>query len=551
MFKNKDKNATKQALIREAIAEGINLKDFRKRWLILFTLCGSLLIVMLANSALNIALPSLAVDIESTSTELNWIVEAYSLVFAGLLFTAGAVGDRYGRKKIMQIGLIIFVLAAAYAAFIATTAFELIITRGVMGVGGAMVMPTTLSILNVTFPVSQRTKAVAIWGAVAGGGVLAGSVVSGFLLEHFSWESVFILCVIVGTFVLITNQFITRESADEHHTKIDWLGGVLSFLGLAFLIYGLMETSHLKDGAITEVIIGLAGGAIFLTAFILWQRKTNHPMLDVSLFKNKRFTTAAIACTVAFFAMNGVLFVMGQLMQLILGYSPLESALALLPMVAPTIICAPLIPIVVHWVGEKITLMFGLILMATGFTYAVFNWTPDLEYFQTWVTISLIISGMLFASTPATNMILDNVPKNRSGMGSAMNDTTRELGAAAGIAILGSVMVGQYSQAVTDAVDKGLTSTNGAPLPEQAIDSVEESLAYALATFQELNKNGLDFTETVNDFKAFWIDALVHSFGIGTWIILGTLVLVSFTLPWRKQDPTHIPDEFTREIELP
>lgn len=532
-------STTKQALIREALAEGLNMNDFRRRWLILFTLCGSLLIVMLANSALNIALPSIAVDTEATSGELNWIVESYSLVFAGLLFTAGAVGDRFGRKKIMQIGLIIFILAAAYAAFIATTAFELILTRGVMGIGGAMVMPTTLSILNVTFPVSQRTKAVSIWGAVAGGGVLIGSIVSGFLLEHFEWESVFILCVAVGLVVLITNQLLTRESLDEAHTKIDWLGGALSFIGLSFLIYGMMESSHEEGFAQPSVWWGLGIGAVALISFVLWQRKTDHPMLDVSLFKDKRFTTASIAVTVAFFAMNGTMFVVGQLMQLILGYSPLESALALMPIVAPVVICAPLIPMVVRWVGEKFTLMIGLTILASGFLYAVFLWEVDVTYINVWIALSLTLTGMLFTSTPATNMILDNVPKNRSGMGSAMNDTTRELGAAAGVAILGSVMVSSYNSSV----DSALKNVEG--LPAEATETMKESLAYALETVKALITQGFPGIENLaQDFKEYWVEGLINGFGVGVWIIVGTLALVTIVLPWKKQDPTHIPDEY-------
>lgn len=532
-------STTKQALIREALAEGLNMDDFRRRWLILFTLCGSLLIVMLANSALNIALPSIAVDTGATSGELNWIVEAYSLVFAGLLFTAGAVGDRFGRKKIMQIGLIIFVIAAIYASFLATTAFELILTRAVMGIGGAMVMPTTLSILNVTFPVSQRTKAVSIWGAVAGGGVLVGSIVSGFLLEHFEWQSVFILCVIIGGIVLITNQLLTRESSDEAHTKIDWLGGVLSFIGLSFLIYGMMESSHEDGFAQPAVWIGLGIGLLTLTAFVIWQNKTPHPMLDVKLFKDKRFTTASIAVTVAFFAMNGTMFIVGQLMQLILGYSPLESALALMPIVAPVVICAPLIPLVVRWVGEKFTLMIGLAILASGFLYAVFLWEVDVTYINVWVALSLTLAGMLFTSTPATNMILDNVPKNRSGMGSAMNDTTRELGAAAGVAILGSIMVSGYNSSV----EKAVSNIQG--LPAEAAETMKESLAYALETIKVLTAQGFPGIEKLStEFKEYWVEGLIQGFGVGAWIIIGTFLLVTIVLPWKKQDPTHIPEEY-------
>ena len=530
------KQAFTNALIREALDEGLSLRDFRKRWLILFTLCGSLLIVMLANSALNIALPSIAVDTGATSGELNWVVEAYSLVFAGCLFTAGAVGDRVGRKRVMQLGLVVFVLASAYAGFVASTAVELIVARGFMGVGAAMVMPTTLSILNVTFPASQRTKAVAIWGAVAGAGVVAGSVVSGFLIEHFEWQSVFILCVTVGVVVFITNQILTRESSDTEHTKIDWLGGVLSFLGLTALVYGLMETAHPENGA-GIVIVALTLGVIFLGVFTLWQLKTDHPMLDVRLFRNRRFTVAVVVLIVTYFAMNGSLFVIGQLMQLVLGYSPLESAVALLPMILPTIVSVPFIPKFVHWFGEKITVLFGLVIMGAGLGVAVFTWSNPVDYWSVWWSFTFVLIGMLFTSTPATNMILDNVPKNRSGMGAAMNDTTRELGAAAGVAVVGSVMIGQYN---TDVAEKVRSLTQ---LPAESIENLKESLAYALETIKQLIAHGLNIPGLAEEFKDFWMNALVSSFQTGLWVIGGTVVLVVLVLPWKKNDPTLIPEE--------
>lgn len=498
--KNKTR-PTKEALIRQAVEENINPTDFRRRWLILITLCGSLLVVMLANSALNLALPSIALATEATTSQLNWVVEIYSLIFAGLLFTAGAVGDRYGRKIFMQAGLVIFLLSSLYAGFIATSINELIFMRALMGIGGAMVMPTTLSILNVTFPSKQRTTAVAIWGAVAGAGVIIGMMISGFLLEHFEWESVFILTGIVAALVLITNQLLTRESKDEEETKVDWLGGVLSFLGLGALVFGLMESSHAEGWANPIVWISLAVSAVFLTGFVFWQKHTDHPMLDVDLFKHKRFTISVIVITLAFFAINGILFVMSQVLQIILEYSPFESALAMLPIIAPLFIVAPLAPAMIRWVGEKWTLFLGVALVGAGFLTALY-WPTDVQYINIWLTMVLVLAGMQFASTPATNMILDSVPKNRSGMAAAMNDTTRELGGALGIAILGSIMTSAYN---SDVKAKLETLTQ---IPAEAREHLSDSLAVALQVIKKLEEQGLQVGRLADDFKEYWLNGL-------------------------------------------
>jgi len=518
----------RQALLREAVKENISPVDLKRRWLILITLCGSLLVVMLANSALNLALPSIAVSMNATSGDLNWIVETYSLLFAGLLFTAGAVGDRYGRKIIMQIGLLIFLVASLYAAFVAGNSTELIIMRGLMGVGGAMVMPTTLSILNVTFPSSQRTKAVAIWGAVAGAGVIVGSIVSGFLLEHFEWESVFIFAAIVAAIVLITNQLLTRESKDPEETKVDWLGGLLSTVGLGALVFGLMESSHAEGWANPIVWVALAASVVFLTGFVFWQRHTDHPMLDMELFKSRRFTVAVIAITLAFFAINGILFVMSQVFQLILGYTPLEGALAMLPIIAVLAIFAPIAPNMMKWVGEKRTLLLGVVMLGAGFFTATL-WPTEVGYWNIWLTMVLVLGGMQFSSTPATNMILDSVPKNRSGMAAAMNDTTRELGGALGIAILGSIMVSSYNE---DVQNKLNTITN---LPAAARSSLEDSLAVALRAIQTLAEKGLDLTDLVPTFKEYWLNGLNDAMSVALWACAATAFIVIFGLKSKKR----------------
>lgn len=525
------------ASFQEAVKEGIDVQVFKRRWLILVTLCGSLLVVMLSNSAMNLALPSVAVDLNAGSSELNWIVESYSLMFAGLLFTAGAVGDRYGRKIVMQIGLVVFLGASLYAAFLAQSAFELIIMRGLMGVGGAMVMPTTLSILNVSFPTRERTAAVAVWGAVAGGGVVVGMIVSGFLLEHFEWQSVFVLCAVVAGLVLVTNQFLTVESKDENHTKVDWLGGVLSSVGLGALVYGLMESTG-EHGWLSWNVWGPVGiSGVILTVFVLWQLRTDHPMLDVRLFLSRRFTVAVLAVVLAFFAINGVMFMMSQLFQLILGYSPMESSLKMLPIIAPLILFTPVVPWLVHRLGEKWTLFVGVLMLTAGFFYSA-SWNQtNPSYWEIWVGFVFILGGMVFASTPATNLMLEAVPKNRSGMGSAMNDTTRELGGALGVAVLGSVVVAQYNTLVEEKLT-GLPN-----LPDELRNSLQESLAVALQTISAAGAEGHDLTFLVNDFKQMWMNGLSLAMLIAGVVSAVAALFIAFYMKGPKEEPDPLGDE--------
>lgn len=396
--------------------------------------------------------------------------------------------------------------------------------RALVGIGGAMVMPTTLSILNVTFPSSKRTTAVAIWGAVAGAGVLIGSIVTGFLLDHFEWESVFIFTGIISAIVLITNHFLTRESKDEEETKVDWLGGLFSTVGLSALVFGLMESSHAEGWANPIVWISLGVSAVFLTAFVFWQKHTDHPMLDMDLFKSNRFTVAVVAITLAFFAINGILFVMSQVFQLILGYTPLESALMLLPIVAPLFVFAPLAPALIRWIGEKYTLFLGVVMVGAGFLTA-FLWPDEISYRNLWLTMVLVLGGMQFSSTPATNMILDSVPKNRSGMAAAMNDTTRELGGALGIAVLGSIMAGYYNDKVAEEL-KGLKG-----IPEEAFNHLSDSLAAALQTIQGLVDAGLTQVAYLDGaFKHFWLDGLNQGMLVALIACAFTAAMVLFGL---------------------
>ena len=497
--------------------DGIEPSIYRRRWQILATLCASLLLVMIGNSSLNMALPTLAEQLSLTSVQLTWVVDIYSLVFASLLFTASAVADRYGRKTFMQIGLLIFLAGTIYAGFFAQSGIEVIAARGIMGVGAAFVMPTTLSILNNVFPRKQRARAIAIWSGIAGGGIALGSVASGFLIEHYSWESVFIFSAVVGIVGIIFNQLLTPNSHDEHHTPIDWLGGVLSTIGLLGLVYGIIEApAHgLFAG---DVLVALIAGVVGLGSFVWWQLRTEHPMLDMKLFSRPAFSVAALSVTLVFFALMGIFFSMSQLFQLVMGYGAFESSLRTLPLMMLMMFVSPFVPNIVKKFGTRWTVTSGLVLVTTAFVI-MSQWPTIPSYTQIIASMAVMMSGMALTMTPATTMMMSAVPRNRAGMGSAMNDTTRELGGALGVALLGSVLGTAYSSKIAESISK---------LPSEVQEIAENSLAGALVVAEKLGPMGEPLVAAA---KEAWMNGLSEAMLIAAGIVAVAAIVSAIWLP--------------------
>lgn len=504
--------------------DGIAPSIFHRRWKILATLCVSLLVAMLANSSLNLALPLMAQELQLTSLDLTWIVDIYPLIFASLLFTAAAVADRFGRKLIMQIGLGIFIASTVYAGFFAQSGFELIVARAIMGLGGAMVMPTTLSIIENIFPRRERPRAIAVWSGIAGGGVALGSIASGFLLEYYSWESVFILSAVIGAVGFFFNQWLTPESRDDKKTPIDWVGGGLSFVGILGVVYGIIEApSHGFGG---DVIAALVVGGLALVAFVWWQLRVKHPMLDMRLFKNRSFSIASLSIMFVFFALMGIFFSMSQLFQLIMGYGALESSLRMLPIFAVMILFSPIVPTIVKKVGVRWTVSTGLFAVAAGFVLMA-QWPTIPNYWEVMGGMMVMMAGMALAMTPSTNMLMSAVPKNRAGMGSATNDTTRELGGALGIAVLGAILSSVYA-------DKIAASVQG--LPTQASEVAENSLAGALAIGEQMGAAG---TVIIDAAKAAWMDGLSQSMLVAAGFVAVAALAAAIWLPRKHQEEVN------------
>ena len=527
--------------VEDALAEGITPLTFERRWKILTFLCLSLLTVMIANMSLNMALPALARDLALTQLQLTWAVEAYSLVFAGLLFLASAIADRYGRKRIMQFGLAIFMLASLYAGIWASNGAELIISRVVMGIGGAFVMPTTLSIINVVFPSIERARAIAIWSAVSGVGMMFGSVLTGLLLEFFDWEIAFLFGGMLSLIAVVVNHFVIPESKDEKETPIDWFGGLFVTLGLIGIVYAIMEAP--SEGIDSNIVLtALIGGIVSLIIFVWQQYRSDNPLLDMKLFRRPEFGLSALAVTLTFFAMMGAFFGMSQVFQLVMGYGVFLSSIAFFPVMLPMMFLGPMVPRIVEKIGTKWTIAPGLMIVALGFLY-MSGWTASMTYSEFLIGMGIVMVGMALVMAPATNMMMAAVPKNRSGMGSAMNDTTREFGGSLGIAVLGSMISSGFYRNIQEAIDNLPT-----PLPPEAMEFAQSSLAGSLAVSEKLGDAGAIFSQAAKE--AFMAGNSSAMF-VSAIIAIATTVLVVIFMPNKDGYVlTETPESELSESEL-
>jgi EmrB/QacA subfamily drug resistance transporter len=416
-------------------------REYERRWWTLGVLCLSLVMIVVANASLNVALPTLVRDLRASSSSLQWIVDAYSLVFAGLLLTAGALGDRFGRRLALNGGLVVFGVASGLAAF-AGSSTQLIVARAAMGIGAALVMPATLSVLAHVFPPAERPRAIAIWAGFAGVGAGLGGVTSGWLLQHFWWGSIFLTNVGVVAVALVAGAFLVPSSRTEHRPALDPVGALLSIAGLGALIYAIIEAPVQGWGSPATMVSFLVA-AVVLVAFARWELRVAEPMLDLRFFRNPRFTAAASTITLIFFVMFGMIFVMTQYLQSVLGYSPLEAGVRMLPWAAVYMLSAPRSARLVERWGQRRVVSTGLVVVATGLGLLSLS---GLHANYPLLALSLIVTaaGMGMVTAPSTGAIVASLPLDKAGVGSAVNDTTRELGGALGVAVIGSILSSLY-----------------------------------------------------------------------------------------------------------
>jgi len=438
-----------------------------RRWWTLIVLSTALLVISLDNTILNVALPTIERELDASSGQLQWIVDSYTLVFAGLLLTMGALGDRFSRRGALASGLVIFGGASLASAF-AESANMLIATRALMGVGGALIMPTTLSILTNVFPAKERPKAIGIWAAVAGIGVGVGPAAGGFLLEHFDWTAVFLINVPIVVAALLATPKLVPDSRDPEQARLDPLGALLSTVGLGVLTATIIEAP--ERGWTDGIILGGFGAAaVVLAGFVAWELRTASPMLDVRLFRIRRFTGASGAIALVFFALFGAIFFLTSYLQGVLDYTPFEAGIRMLPVAAGLIVGGPTSAKLAGRLGTRIVVAAGLTVVAAAL-FLLSHAGTDSGY--SLVASSLVLLGLGMGATmaPATESIMSSVPLNHAGVGSAMNDTVRMVGGTLGVAMLGSLLSSSYGADMEPAVKS---------LPEPAADAASNSLGHA------------------------------------------------------------------------
>ena len=500
---------------------------YRRRWATLAVLSLSLVIIGLDNTILNVALPTLVRELGASASELQWMVDAYVLVFAGLLLTMGALGDRFGRKLALNAGLVIFGLASIAAAYV-DSATGLIVARSAMGVGGALIMPSTLSIITNVFEGRERGRAIAAWAAVAGLGIVIGPALGGWLLENFWWGSIFLVNVGVVVAALIAGWMLVPESKDPEATPLDPLGATLSIAGLVALVYAIIEAP--SEGWTSPVVLGAFGLAVAtLALFLWWETRTRHPMLKLSFFENPRFSAAAGAITLVFFAMFGTVFLLTQYLQFVLDFSPLEAGIRVMP-VATMVIAAPVSARLTERFGTKRVVAAGLVIVAGAMSVLAMIDTGS-GYGPVALALSLLGVGMGTAMAPATDSVMGSLPLAKAGVGSAMNDTTRQVGGALGVAVLGSILASSYASSMTQVA---------ATLPPEAAEVASDSIGGALAVAAQIGDAAAPLVEAA---KSAFIDAMGNAIWVAAAVALVGAVLTWFYLPARPLEGTTGADE--------
>jgi EmrB/QacA subfamily drug resistance transporter len=479
--------------------------------------CLGVALVMSSMVALNTALGDIAVETSATQTQLTWIVDSYTLVLACLLLPAGAIGDRYGRRGALIAGLVVFALASA-VPLIWSGADLLILARAAAGAGSALVMPATLSLITTAFPAQERTKAVGIWAGVSGIGGLVGMLGSGILLHFWAWPSIFWAFAISAT-VLIPLTMTMPTSRDDDPKPLDWLGAVVIGAAVASFVFGILEAP--RHGWDHPAVYGcLAAGVLLAVAFCIIELRRTHPLLDVRLFGDVNFATGAATVTVLFLALFGFFFVIMQHIQLVMGYSALETALAISPLGGPMLLLSATSFWYVPRLGLRTVVFVGLILTAAGYL-GLRMLEIDSPYWDLAWPLVVLSCGIGMSVAPTTAAIMNSVPDDKQGVASAVNDTTREVGAALGIALAGSLLASQYTNAIAPHL---------ASLPEPVRGVAARSLGESIAVAEQLGEQGARLIELS---RAAFVEGLHASLLTLAAVIIVAAVLIGLWAPGR------------------
>jgi EmrB/QacA subfamily drug resistance transporter len=475
------------------------------RWMTLAVLCTSVVLISIDTTILNVAIPTLSRSLATSTGELQWIVDAYTVVFAGLLLTCGSLGDRLGRRRMLTLGLLVFGAGCAASA-LAGSAGVLIAMRAVTGVGAALIFPATLSLItNVFTDAVERQKAIAVWASTAGIGIALGPLAGGVLLEHFYWGSIFLVNLPVVAIALVGIARYVPESRDPVHHRLDVVGAALSIVGLAALVYGVIRGG--SDGWLdASTLAAIGAGLVVLAGFVHHELRTSAPMLDLGVFRNPRFSGASLAVTAVYFCLFGTIFLLTQHLQELLHYGTLAAGIRTLPFAVTLMIVANTTPRIVGRFGSRLPIVVGLLVVAVSQLLRIAS-TPTSGYDIVFASQVAFALGMGLLIAPATASIMGAVPAASAGVGSAINDTTRQVGGALGVAVMGSVAASGFRDALVERV------------PHVAAGA-RDSLGAAMETARALGRTGAG--RAVSDAAgAAFIDGL----RLASWVAFGVALL--------------------------
>jgi EmrB/QacA subfamily drug resistance transporter len=501
-------------------------QPYRRRWHALGVLAAALLVTAVGNTILNVALPTIQKELGASSSQLQWIVDGYLLVFAGMLLTAGSLGDRFGRRRALVIGLATFGAGSIFALF-SSGAAELIASRALMGLGAAGIMPTTLSVISNIFPPEERPKAIAVWAAVAGLGVAIGPISGGWLIEHADWKWIFlvnlplVVVLIAGAFALVP------ESKDPESPKLDFVGAGLSIAGLTSIVWALIEAPN-RGWMDPMILAAFAVGGAIGAVFFWWEHRVEQPMLQVRVFRNLRFSAASASVAFVYFSLMGVTYFLTTYLQSVLGHSALGAGELMLAVAGGIMITARIAVPLTERIGTKIVVAVGLGVVAIGM-YLFTTFGVDTSDAHVCAVIGLMGLGMGLTMSPATDAIMGSLPPAKAGVGSAMNDVVREVSGTLGVAVLGSILASSYSSSMDSAVSG---------LPAAAASSAGDNVGAAAQVAGQIGGSG--GAHLIASANSAFVDAMSTTASIAAVIAIVGAVIAAVFLPARAQRQTAV-----------